>query len=336
MSAPSPHIPVMRDEIVAALAPAAGEIHVDGTFGAGGYTEAILRAADCTVVAIDRDPAARARAAVLRDQYGARFVFAAGCFGAADALCRAAGYGQADGFVLDIGVSSMQLDEAARGFSFRFDGPLDMRMDNESGPTAADIVNEYDEEDLADIIYRYGEERHSRRIARAIAARRAEVPVTRTLELAEIVRGVLPRGPRDAIDPATRTFQALRIAVNRELDELQDALVAAERLLREGGRLVVVSFHSLEDSIVKRFLRTRSGKDPGGSRHLPGASSSPDLPTFTLPVARAVLPTAAESAANPRSRSAKMRVAIRTGAPSWPAAPAPGPFRAAKKTGGRG
>ena len=305
------HIPVMLNEVVSALAPAAGETYVDGTFGAGGYAAAFLDAAPCAVIAIDRDPEAAGRAAVLREKYGDRFVFIQGRFGDAADLARR----PADGFILDLGVSSPQLDEAERGFSFRFDGPLDMRMDTGSGITAAAIVNQYAEADLADLIYEYGEERHARRVARAIVAARKEKPIARTTELADIARRIVPRS-RDGIDPATRTFQALRIAVNAELDELRRGLVAAERILRAGGRLVVVSFHSIEDGIVKNFMQQRAGKKEGVSRHLPAAQASPD-PTFLLPRAKPVLPSDAECAANPRARSAKMRVAIRTEAESW-------------------
>ena len=306
------HIPVMLNEVVAALAPAAGEVYVDGTFGAGGYTKTFLDRADCTVIAIDRDPDAVSRAAALKEKYGGRLQFVPGCFGDAAALIKKS----VDGFVLDIGVSSMQIDDAARGFSFRFDGPLDMRMDTTKGESAADIVNNCDEEDLANIIYQYGEERLSRRVARAIVEARREKKITRTLELAEIVRRVVPRS-KDGIDPATRTFQALRIAVNRELDELRNGLAAAEKILKEGGRLIVVSFHSLEDSIVKKFLNERAGRTASVSRYMPVSGTPIAPPTFTLPSSKPVAASAAESAANPRARSAKMRVAIRTAAPAW-------------------
>jgi 16S rRNA (cytosine1402-N4)-methyltransferase len=321
MAGSVPHVPVMLPEVLRALAPAEGETHLDGTFGAGGYTRAILDAADCTVIAIDRDSTALDRAAPWKGGYGKRLVLRQGRFGDAQAIAAAAGHERIDGFVLDIGVSSMQIDEAERGFSFRFDGPLDMRMDSTQGETAADIINGHGEKDLADLIYAFGDERLSRRIARAIVGARGEQKITRTLQLAGIVRGAVPGGKKSPIDPATRTFQALRIAVNDELGELRRALVAAEQLLREGGRLVVVSFHSLEDGIVKHFMQERAGKKSRGSRHLPGAAhaAGPE-PTFTLPTAKALSASEEEAAANPRARSAKMRVAVRTAAQAWGAA----------------
>lgn len=316
----SPHIPVMLDQVLSVLSPTDGEVYVDGTFGAGGYARAILDAASCAVVAIDRDPAAQFRASVLSKGYGKRLVFLPGCFSDADFLVKNAGYEHADGFILDLGVSSMQLDEPERGFSFRTDGPLDMRMNPEGdSESAADIVNHYSERELADLIYQYGQEHHSRHVARAIVQARAEKPITRTLQLADIVRRVVPRSKKDGIDPATRTFQALRIAVNRELDELRRGLEAAERLLREGGRLIVVSFHSLEDTIVKDFLRERSGRAGNVSRHLPlPPPESVNPPTFTLPSGLPALsPSETETSSNPRSRSARMRVATRTAALPW-------------------
>lgn len=311
------HVPVMLPQVLAALGPVDGEVYVDGTFGAGGYSMAFLKAAHCSVIAIDRDSAAQARARALEDKFGKRFIFRRGCFGDAQSLVRYAGFDAVDGFVLDLGVSSPQLDEAQRGFSFRFDGPLDMRMDTESDMTAADIVNTYDEEDLANLIYEYGQERHSRRVARAIVKARAEKPIDTTFVLAEIVRSVVRRSGADGIDPATRTFQALRIAVNRELDELSAALEGAEALLREGGRLVVVSFHSLEDTIVKRFLQERAGKSAGPSRHLPVAAGQEREATFVLQSSRAITPDEDEARKNPRARSAKLRTAIRTAAPPF-------------------
>lgn len=312
----APHIPVMIDNVLAALAPKDGEIYVDGTFGAGGYSKAFLDSADCTVIAIDRDQTAIDNGAALKEEYGDRLVLVHGRFGDALELVRDAGYEFVDGFVLDVGVSSMQLDQAQRGFSFRYDAPLDMRMDqNGDDDTAADVVNTLPEKELADIIYQYGEERHSRRIAKRIVEERAEAPIETTGRLADIVRAVVPQSHKDKIDPATRTFQALRVYVNDELGELDRALEGAEDLLRENGRLIVVSFHSLEDAQVKKFLRERSGNEAQGSRHLP-AVNVPDPATFTLPSRKAVFPSDDETASNPRARSARMRCGIRTNTPS--------------------
>lgn len=311
----APHIPVMLDEVIAALAPADNEIHVDGTFGAGGYSTAILQSANLRLYVIDRDQTALARGEALAQTYGDRFIRMHGCFGDVESLLAARGIDAVDGIVVDLGVSSMQLDESQRGFSFRHDAPLDMRMDQSAGVTAADIVRDTAQDDLANIIYQYGEERLSRRIAKAIVEARAAAPIETTGRLAEIVRSVVPRSPKDQIDPATRTFQALRIAVNDELGEVERLLAAAERLLREGGRLVVVSFHSLEDGIVKQFLTDRSGRVARGSRFLPESVTDRSDPTFTLPQKKAYFPTDAETARNPRSRSARMRVGIRTAAP---------------------
>jgi 16S rRNA (cytosine1402-N4)-methyltransferase len=296
----APHIPVLLDEVVDALAPEPGETHVDATLGAGGYTRAIL-ARGARVVAFDRDPDAIAGAqAIAGDLTLVHDAFSA--------LDRA---GPADGVVMDIGVSSMQLDQAERGFSFQGDGPLDMRMSQE-GESAADFLNTADEGAIADVIYRYGEEPKSRRVARFIVEAR---PLTRTGELAAVVRRALGHRPHDKKDPATRVFQAIRIHVNRELDELADGLSAAERVLKPGGRLAVVTFHSLEDRLVKRFLRERSGGTPGGSRHLPQAASGP-APSFEA-VGRAVRPSDAELQRNPRARSATLRFARRTAAAPW-------------------
>lgn len=306
----SPHFPVMLPEVLATLSPKDGEVYVDGTFGAGGYTRAFLEAADCTVIAIDRDPAAISRADAMKAEFGDRLIFVSGKFGDALELVKAAGYEQVDGFVLDVGVSSMQFDEAARGFSFRFDAPLDMRMDTSSGDTAADIVNTYEERDLANLIYMYGDERRSRQIAAKIVAERAVEPITTTLRLADIIRSVVYKSPKDKIDPATRTFQALRIAVNDELGELERGLAAAEQLLKDGGRLVVVSFHSLEDGIVKSFLYERAGKTPNVSKYLPVGQSKAD-PSFVLSPKKPLDPSDSETSINPRSRSARLRGAIR-------------------------
>jgi len=311
----APHYPVMGSEVLAALAPAPGEIHLDGTFGAGGYSRALLAAQpEATVLAIDRDPAARERAAALADETGGRLIFLKGCFGDALALVRDAGFEYIDGFVLDLGVSSMQLDQAQRGFSFRFDGPLDMRMgSDEDIPTAADLVNEKSEQELIHIIRTYGQERFARRVARRIVEARAGGRIETTAALADIVRAAVPRSKKDLIDPATRTFQALRIMVNDELGELSRALEAAEQLLRPGGRLVVVSFHSLEDGIVKQFMFERAGRTGRGSRHLPELVRAAE--TFTLPQTKTIQPGAVELSENPRSRSARMRVALRTETP---------------------
>ncbi len=309
------HEPVLLGAVLAALAPRDGGIYIDGTFGAGGYSRAILAAADCTVWAIDRDPAAIRRAAALAP--ADRLVAIEGRFGDMERLLRARGLEAADGVAFDLGVSSMQLDQAERGFSFRFDGPLDMRMGGD-GPSAADLVNTLSEGELADLIHRYGEERHARPIARAIVRERAAAPIHRTLALAEIVRRALGSRGRsaDGIDPATRTFQALRIAVNDEIGELVRGLVASEALLKTGGRLAVVSFHSLEDRPVKQFLRERSGRLPAPSRHHPAAPAA-RAPSFRRIDPDLVRPEAAELARNPRARSARMRAAERSDAPAW-------------------
>ena len=300
----SPHVPVLLEEVVAALAPAPGDVMVDATFGAGGYTRALL-ARGAAVIAFDRDPDAIAEGRALEDGSALRLVHDdfSGLERGVDA--------PVDGVVMDIGVSSMQLDRGDRGFSFQADGPLDMRMSRE-GPSAADFLNGADEAEIADVIYAYGEEPKSRRIARAIVAAR---PLTRTGELATVVRRALGHKPHDKKDPATRVFQAVRIHVNRELGELADGLAAAERVLKPGGRLAVVTFHSLEDRLVKRFLRDRSGAAPGGSRHLPQAADGPAA-SFER-IGPAVRAGEAELARNPRARSATLRTARRSAAAPW-------------------
>jgi 16S rRNA (cytosine1402-N4)-methyltransferase len=299
------HIPVMLAEVMAALAPAAGERILDGTFGGGGYASAILDAAPCTLWAIDRDSAAIARGAALAARHPGRLHLIEGSFGDMLGLLHAAGVDALDGVVLDLGVSSYQIDEPARGFSFLRDGPLDMRM-GAHGPTAADLVATLPEAELADILYEFGEERLSRRIARAIVKSRAEAPIETTLQLAAIIRGAMPPS-RDGIHPATRSFQALRIRVNDELGEIERALAAAVALLAPGGRLVVVSFHSLEDRRVKRFFAEAAGRAPGPSRHDPRGLAPPVEAKFRLLTPRALRPGDEEVRHNPRSRSARLR-----------------------------
>nr|WP_131837101.1 16S rRNA (cytosine(1402)-N(4))-methyltransferase RsmH [Ancylobacter aquaticus] len=308
---PARHLPVLLNEVLAYLAPQPGGVYVDGTFGAGGYTRAILGAADCRVIAIDRDPNAIRDGQALVTEFGGRLTLVPERFSALDEVAQAAGAPLVDGVVLDIGVSSMQIDEGERGFSFRRDGPLDMRM-SQDGPSAADLVAKLSDTDLANLIYRFGEERHSRAVAKAILTARAEAPIERTLQLADIVSKVVWAKPHEP-HPATRTFQALRIAVNDELGELARALAAAERVLKPGGRLVVVTFHSLEDRIVKNFLANRA-KVASGSRHLPAVSGA--APSFTLVARGAVEAGEEERAANSRARSAKLRAAARTTAPA--------------------
>ena len=296
----APHIPVLLNEVLAALAIAPGERHIDGTYGAGGYAAAMLDAG-AEVTAFDRDPDAIAaamphdRLTLIEDRFSH--------------LDRAT---PADGVVLDIGVSSMQLDQPERGFSFQADGPLDMRME-QAGPSAADFLNTADEAEIADVIYRLGDEPKSRRIAHAIVDAR---PLATTMDLSRAVRRAVGTKPGEKKDPATRTFQAIRMHVNRELGELEDGLAAAERALKPGGRLAVVTFHSLEDRMVKLFLRRRSGSEPSGSRHLPAAPAT-RAPSFD-DVAKPVRASAAEIARNPRARSATLRSARRTAAPCWP------------------
>lgn len=304
--APQGHVPVMLAEVLAALAPADGEVFVDGTFGGGGYSRAILDAADTRVLGLDRDPDAIARGQKLASVSGGRLTLVEGEFSHLDGFVRDT-FGASDGVVLDLGVSSFQFDEPERGFSFREDGPLDMRM-SRSGPSAADVVNGADEAGLARIIARYGEEKNARRIARAIIAGR---PVTGTAQLAEIVAAAQgPAALRLSIHPATRTFQALRIHVNDELGELERGLDAALNILKTHGRLVVVSFHSLEDRIVKRFLNQRSRHAPRASRHAPDVAAA--RPVFELMPART--PGDEEVAANPRARSARLRAGVKLAA----------------------
>ena len=300
------HIPVMVREVLEALRLRDGGRYLDGTFGAGGYSAAMLDSAACRVIALDRDPDAIAAGRAMAEHYGERLRLIEGRFGDMDELLAAEGVAEVDGVTLDLGVSSMQLDEADRGFSFRSAGPLDMRMERR-GTSAADLVNEADEAERADIIWRYGEERRSRKVARAIVEARRHKRIETTGELAEIVRRAVGPQGRDESDPATRTFQALRIAVNDELGELARGLLAAERVLAPGGRLAVVSFHSLEDRAVKEFVRSRAGRVPGPSRHLPPVESR--VPALRDLTRKPVLPSAAEVATNPRSRSARLRAA---------------------------
>ncbi|MFL6830152.1 MAG: 16S rRNA (cytosine(1402)-N(4))-methyltransferase RsmH [Sphingomicrobium sp.] len=305
----APHVPVLVKEVIAALAIQGGDTLVDGTFGAGGYTRAMLGAGAGRVIGFDRDPdAIETGRSLVPDP---RLTLINERFSRMDRLLAERGIGAVDAIALDIGVSSMQLDTAARGFSFQADGPLDMRM-SKSGLTAAEFLNQADEAEIARILKDYGEEPRARAIARAIVAAR---PVERTAELAAIVRRAAGFRPGQKSDPATRTFQAIRIHLNAELDELEGGLEAAERALKPGGRLAVVTFHSLEDRIVKRFFRERSGGTPGGSRHRP-VQADPRQPTFER-IAKPVSPTERELAANPRARSARLRSAVRTSAPAW-------------------
>ena len=305
----APHLSVLLGEVTGVLRPSAGEVIVDGTFGAGGYARAFLDSG-AQVTAFDRDPSARRFAQPLE---------ATGRFKLIEARFSEMGDhfapASVDGVALDIGVSSMQLDEADRGFSFMRDGPLDMRM-SDKGPTAADLVNTLEKDELARIFWVYGEERESRRVASFIIRRRAERLFERTLDLAEVIEKALGGRRGAKTHPATKSFQALRIAVNEELTELEAGLVAAERILKSGGRLAVVTFHSLEDRIVKSFFTARAGRLPGGSRHAPPVAGGP-APTFELPFKGAMEPGDAELAANPRARSAKLRAGIRTDAPAW-------------------
>ena len=323
------HQSVLLREVVSALEPSDNATYLDATFGNGGYSRALLDATACQVVAIDRDPDAIARGQDMVSEYDGRFTLLEGCFsdmrglvgagadGASDETSDGAGDGAGiDGAAFDLGVCSTQLDQPERGFSFRFDGPLDMRM-SQSGETAADIVMHMEEHDLAQILWDYGEEKASRRIAKAIVRARENEPITTTRQLVSIIHAVIPSKRPGMIDPATRSFQALRIYINRELDELHAGLAAAEAMLRPGGILAVVSFHSLEDRIVKRFLAGRSQVAPNPSRHVP----IPDgpAPSFELLTRKAIIPQKDEADFNARARSAKLRVARRTDAPAHPA-----------------
>ena len=313
------HIPVLGREVLEWLAPREGGIYVDATFGAGGYSRAILETPRTRVIGIDRDRTAIAGGFDLVDGSQGRLTLVEDRFSNLAEVCAAQGATSVDGVVMDVGVSSMQLDEAARGFSFRADGPLDMRM-GQDGLSAAEVIAKASEADLANIIYIFGEERHSRAVARAIVAARKEAPITSTRALADLVAKVVRAKPGE-IHPATRTFQGLRIFVNQELDELQLALSAIERVLKPGGRLVVVSFHSLEDRIVKNFISDR-GKTAGGSRHQPETAKT--APSFAILTKRPVTAGGDEVAANPRARSAKLRAAARTEAPVHPVGELPG------------
>ncbi|QNM82521.1 16S rRNA (cytosine(1402)-N(4))-methyltransferase RsmH [Sphingomonas sabuli] len=309
MSPRAAHVPVLLDEVIGAMALQPGETAVDGTFGAGGYARAMLAVGVGRVIGFDRDPSAIAEGRSLVPD--PRLTLVEERFSQMDRVLAERGIGPVDAIALDIGVSSMQLDRAERGFAFSVDGPLDMRM-SQSGPTAAEFLNQADETEIARILREYGEEPRARTIARAIVAAR---PLERTAELAAIVRRATGYRQGQKSDPATRTFQAIRIHLNAELDELEQGLVAAERSLRPGGRLAVVTFHSLEDRIVKRFFRERSGGTPAGSRHRPERRDLPE-PSFGQ-VAKPVSPSERELAVNPRSRSARLRSAVRSAAPAW-------------------
>ncbi len=333
----APHIPVLLSEVLESLDPHDGDLIIDGTFGAGGYTRAILNSANCRVLAFDRDITAVRAAAAMCSEYSGRLKIINKPFGNLDEWARIEETPDGappiegpfvDAVVLDIGVSSMQLDQAERGFSFMHDGPLDMRMSAAIDPltgqpaetvtSAAEFLNTAEEEAIANVIYTYGEEHKSRQIARAIVKARSEKPLARTLELADVVSRVFHGRKVDGRHPATRTFQALRIFINDELGELVRGLAAAERILKPGGRLAVVTFHSLEDRIVKRFFSIRSGKEPGISRFLPVQSIKSEEPSFRIVNSRPLTPSKGELDLNPRSRSARLRSAIRTDATPWP------------------
>jgi 16S rRNA (cytosine1402-N4)-methyltransferase len=313
---PTGHTPVLLKSVLDMLGPRDGARYIDCTFGAGGYSRAILDAADCQVLALDRDPNAIRDAEPVKRHYSPRLALRLARFGDLAEAARESGFAPADGVVFDIGVSSMQIDEAERGFSFMRDGPLDMRMSAE-GLSAADVVNGFDEQDIAEVLFVLGEERRSRPIARAIVRRRAEQPFERTLDLADVIASVIPRRHDDPKHPATRSFQALRLFVNDELGELARGLFAAEHILAEGGKLLVVTFHSLEDRIAKSFFAERAGKTARPSRHMPSAGPARE-PSFAPLSRKPVEPDETEIAANPRARSARLRGAVRTAAPPWP------------------
>lgn len=304
-----PHIPVLLNEVLKYLSPVDGGVYLDGTFGAGGYSKGILESADCKLYAIDCDPNVLPHADKLKEKYGNRFKFLQGKFSHMAELLKKEGVEKLNGVVLDIGISSMQVDEAERGFSFMREGPLDMRM-NGQGADAASLINNASESELANIIYRYGGEKKSRYVAKAIVEARKKAPISTTTEFAEIVRGAI-RGKPDGIDSATRTFQAIRIWVNDELGELSRALSAAKELLAPGGKLVLVTFHSLEDSIVKEFFNSCSGKAEGLSRHMPEIAASKVSPELEVVTRKVVIPSDDEIKRNPRARSAKLRAAQR-------------------------
>lgn len=313
------HKPVLLKEVLECLAPQSGGIYVDGTFGAGGYTRAILEAADCKVYAIDRDPDAIARAQKMAEDFPGRLFAVQGPFGSMHEMLGRLGLEKLDGIVLDLGVSSMQIDQAERGFSFQKDGPLDMRM-SQQGPSAADAVNMLPETEIARILFEFGQEKQSRRIAKKILEERRREPIATTAQLAKIIHSAKGRPKENGgIDSATRSFQALRIYTNDELGELDRALIAAEHLLEAGGRLVVVTFHSLEDVRVKSFLKTRSGEESRPSRHLPVCDRlQKPAPSFTLLTRKALSAGADETTVNPRARSARLRAGIRTQNAAWP------------------
>ena len=308
------HIPVMLDEVTAALRPETGKVLIDATFGNGGYSTHFLNISDCHVAALDRDPDAIARGQAIAQAFSGRLTLYEGSFSTIRQMVAGTDFEQVDGITFDLGVCSTQLDQAERGFSFRLDGPLDMRMTS-MGESAGDVVNSYKEEQIADILWRYGEERASRRIARAIVKARTARPIARTGQLKEIIHSVMPRPKPGQADSATRTFQALRIHVNQELDELKQALAACVHLLKPGGILAVVSFHSLEDRIVKQFMARMSGREGRPSRHRPDLKAT-SPPLFALVSRKPVLPSSAEEKVNPRARSAKLRVAKRTDVPA--------------------